>query len=276
MNEKPFIIRALSFIRRNGLKNPLYTLAYGLIYFLPKFSSGVTFYSNKEIQELIENGKSIIRYGDGEVRLMNYGSLAFQKYEPDIRKTLFESIKQYSPSSPYIIGVNDLAMNRTNTELRAEGSFQLHMSIRVYFSLLFPKKMKYMDASFFYYNENVREYFAPVLSKKEIIFCSRAKTLDEIKNNPRFPYIKHSHFIETKESDAFDDYVKICRKIDEIIQNLPAKTRVLIIAGFGAGSKTLAYEYSAKGIQVLDIGTGIEILYQERRIDGILKPKDNK
>jgi hypothetical protein len=269
-----FFTKVINFIKKNYKKNPKYLLFYAYAYFLPNFSFTIDFYSGEEIQKMIEEGKSMIRYGDGEVWLMNHGNLGFQKFDQRIRKGLFDGFLQYNNNSPYIVGVNELVMDKTNTFLKQNNAFRLWLPMKVYYFMYFPKKMRYMDASFFYYNENVQTYLVPVLANKEIIFVSRKETLDTIKNNPAFPYLTHSHFIETKSSNAFDDYDTICASIDTIIASLPKGSRPLIIAAFGAGTKVLAYEYSAKGIQTLDIGTGIEILYQDKRIDGILMPKN--
>lgn len=269
-----FLKKTLGFIKKNYRKNTYYLFFYGLTYFLPDFSFKVKFYSGEEIKELIEQGKSMIRYGDGEVWLMNHGNLGFQKFDPRIRKGLFDGILNYRKSSPYIVGINELVMDKTNSFLKENNMFRLWLPMKVYYLMYFPKKMKYMDASFFYYNENIQTYLAPALANKEIIFISRKETLEKIKNNPRYPYIKNSYFIETRASNAFDEYDSLCEQINSKIASLPKNSRPIIIAAFGAGTKVLAYEYSTKGIQTLDIGTGIEILYQDNRIDGILMSKN--
>lgn len=273
-NKQNFFLQSFGFIKKNYRKNPAYLFVYGLAYFLPDFSFKVDFYSGDEIKKLIEQGKSMIRYGDGEVWLMNHGNLGFQKFEPKIRKGLFDAIQDYNKTSPYIVGVNELVMNKTNTFLKENNMLRLWLPMKVYYFMYFPKKMKYMDASFFYYNENIQTYLAPALANKEIIFISRKETLEKIKNNPLYPYKEKTHFIETKSSNAFDDYKTICEQVDSTLSSLPKNAQPIIIAAFGAGTKVLAYEYSTKGIQALDIGTGIEILYQDTRIDGILMSKD--
>jgi len=234
----------------------------------------LSFYNGEELLKLIREGKSIVRYGDGEVRMMNYGSLAFQDYRASLREGLLKAYKGYSENSPYILGVNDRAVLATNEQQANEGTLQLLLPQKVYASLFLPKKAKYMDASFFYYNENVQEYLVEAFKGREVIFVSRKETLESIRNNPHYPYLNHTHFIETKEKNAFDEYLLVCASVDSVISQLPKESgKPLIIAAFGAGTKVFAYEYAMKGVQVLDIGTGIEIIYQEKRIDGILKPK---
>lgn len=271
-----FLVRAIRFTSKHWLKNPRYMIAYGLAYFQPQFSFKVAFYSGEELLKLIQEGKSIVRYGDGEVALMNFRSLAFQKFDERIRQGMFKGILNYRKDSPYIIGINERAILRTNEEQRKEQTLQLLLPQKVYFWLFFPKKLKYIDASFFYYNENVDTYLAPALKNREIIFVTRKATLDSIKNNERYPYAAYSHFIETKESNAFDEYDEVCKKVRDLISELKAQgntRKPLIVAAFGAGTKVFAYEMAMQGVQVLDIGTGIEILYQDKRIDDILKPK---
>ncbi|MEN9552398.1 MAG: hypothetical protein RI935_775 [Candidatus Parcubacteria bacterium] len=264
-----FLIRAGRFVLKHVFKNRRYMIAYGLAYFQKDYHIPVSFYSGQEILALIQAGKSIVRYGDGEVALMNFRSLAFQRFDPTLREGLFRSMKG-SASDAYIVGINERAFV-SNEIMRNNKTLQLLLPQKVYVDMYFQKNKKYMDASFFYRNENVNAYLLPALEGREIIFVTRKETIESIKQNPKYPYLPFTHFIETKERDAFDDYEVICKQVGDVISQLKENNRKpLVIAAFGAGTKVFAYEYGMKGVQVLDIGTGIEILYQDKRIDGIL------
>ena len=66
--------RALKFIQRNLLKNTRFFLMYALHWFDPDYSFTPRFFTADELLEQLDSGKSLIRYGDRETYLMNYGS----------------------------------------------------------------------------------------------------------------------------------------------------------------------------------------------------------
>lgn len=254
--------------------NPLYLIVYSMTYFLPGYRLNISFYKHEEMLKLLESGKSIIRFGDGEIYIMNYGFVHYQKFEKEIRDSFFEMIQHYNTQSPYVLCLNQLPITQTNSELRRRNLLHSLLPIKAYYTLYFPKNIDYFDQMFFYYNDSFPKYVEPFLLDKQVIIATRAATITSIKNNPSFPLRKIS-YIETPEIDAFSSYSEICKEVDIILNNSPKDKPIVILAAFGPASKVLAYEYSKKHkhVIVIDIGRGVEILYTAKKIDDHIFPE---
>ena len=82
------------------------------------FKQKVSFYSFEEFKSLIEKGKSFIRLGDGEIYMINFGSIHYQEYDQGLRDSFLKMIENYSNEAQYILEINQLSMEKTNAELR--------------------------------------------------------------------------------------------------------------------------------------------------------------
>lgn len=247
---------------------------YALTYFLPGFKIRINFYKHEDIIKLLEEGKSLIRFGDGEIHIMNYGPVHYQKFEKKIRDTFFEIIRNYKEDSPYVLCLNELPITQTNKELRKRNLLHSLLPVKSYYQLYFPKNLKYFDQMFFYYNDTFSKYVESFLINKKVIVVTRAETITSLKQNPRMP-LKDVVYIETPKEHAFSAYETISSHLDEVVaKSLPTET-IVILAAFGPASKVLAYEYSMKykNVIVIDIGRGIEILYSDTRIDDHIFPE---
>lgn len=271
---KDILNRIYKFTKKNVINNPRFFIMYVFTYFLPGFSFSVNFYNGEDIKKLIQEGKSIIRFGDGEIHIMNCGSLASHtRYNPEMRRIFFEIIKNYNSNSPYILGIAAFT-EKTNVYLREKNMLHVWLPMKIYYFLYFSKNMYYADAHSFYYNDYFPRFIAPVLEDKYIIFISRKKNIDTLRGNKEFISKHGEYFIETPDHDAFDVYDDIVKKANRILTALPKDKKPIVIAAFGSASKVFAYDFSKKGIQVLDIGTGIEILYSNKKIDGVKLAND--
>jgi len=272
---KNFFKRVFRFIKVNAIQNPRFLLIYAITYFLPGFSFNVCFYDGEEVKKLIEQGKSIIRFGDGEIYLMNGGSLGdHTRYDPRMRKIFFDIIKKYRSDSPYVLGIAEFT-RKTNRYLREKKMLHVWLPMKVYYFLYFSKNTRYADAHAFYYNDYFPRFIAPALENRYVIFISRKKNIETLKANKEFISRHGSYFIETPDHDAYDMYDQIVEKADHMLKTLPQDKKPIIVAAFGPASKVFAYDFSRKGIQILDIGTGIEILYSDKKINVIL-PENSK
>ena len=182
-----FIYRTIRYIGIHLFRNPKYFFSYGLAYFSPRYQLQVDFYTKEETKKLIEEGKSLIRFGDGEIYMMNFGSIHYQTYHPAIRKTFFDIVRSYTNSGPYIVCINELVMNKSNQELKQEGVFHCWLPMKVYYNLYFPKHIKYVDASLFYYKDSFKEVLEDYLLDKHVIYMTRKDTLQYSDNNPLIP-----------------------------------------------------------------------------------------
>jgi hypothetical protein len=269
-----FIKRFFRFVVFHLFKNPAYLFVYAATYFLPGFKIKINFYKHEDIVKLLEEGKSLIRFGDGEIHIMNYGPVHYQKFEKKIRDTFFETIRNYKEDSPYVLCLNELPITQTNRELRKRNLLHSLLPVKSYYQLYFPKNLKYFDQMFFYYNDTFSKYVESFLLDKKVVIITWTQTVTSLKHNPRMP-LKDVVYIETPEQHAFSAYEAICHKLDEVVGQSPSDKTIVVLAAFGPASKVLAYEYSMKykNVIVIDIGRGIEILYSEAKIDDHIFPE---
>jgi hypothetical protein len=267
------ISRIYKFFKKHFFKNTRYLLWYTINYFNGSFINKINYFENEDIVSLLKSGKSLIRIGDGEVFLLNYGDIHYQTYSDNLRSNFLEMIKGYSDISPYVLCVNRLPLSKTNAELKSDGLLNCWLPMKVVFDLYFNKKAKYLDQAIFYYNETIPKYFETYLKQKKIIYVTNKKNINNIKNNNLIPF-KNVEFVETPNLNSFDYFEKIYSEINTKITK-EEKGGVVVILACGPASKVLGFRLSKDGIQAIDVGRGIEVAYTNSRIDQIVYPKLN-
>ena len=263
------LFRAFRYIKLHLFNNPRYLFFYGLHFFDPNYTFKANFYSREDFAHLVEEGKTVIRLGDGEVHLMNRGDLGFQEYNPILREKMLSMIRAYNDSCQYILGFNIIPLESPNSALRKINLLNSWLPSKVYFDLYFNKKAKYVDASVFYYNEVIPKYLEKFLLSKHLIVVSRSGNISAFKDNSSIPF-RDVSFIETLDEHAFRDYSQIKEKVLQEVEKY-GKDKALVLVSCGPAGKVLAYDLLGQ-VQVLDIGFGIEIVYSDKKIDYIANP----
>lgn len=192
--------------------------------------------------------------GDGEIYMINFGSIHYQKYHPAIRNAFLKIIKNYSKDAPYVLGL-PRQLNKQNTWLRARGLLHCWLPAKVMYLIRFPKKVHYMDAHFFYYKSSFEEFLAPHLKDKHVIVVTRKATIDTLQKNPMFSFARSS-FVESPALNSFDVYGDLKKQTDALL--VDTRRKPVILVAIGPASKPFVYEYSLRGIQTIDMGIGIE------------------
>lgn len=257
--------RGFNFLKRYFFLHPIYTITYGIFFFSKDFTFNIHFYTTEEITKLIKEGKSIIRLGDGEISTIPLGlKNAYQTPNQTIKKMLDTIVKNYSLDSLYILSVPKF-LNTTNKELKAIGKFHVWLPTKVMFLLRFNKKISYMDAHNFYYDNYFETVIAPILKNKKIICITNKKTIEKQSKNPKLPW-HDIYYVASPEYDALDAYQKITLSIDEEVKKYDKKDVVLLVA-VGPIGKYLIYEYAHRGYQGLDIGRGMETMFTDESLE---------
>lgn len=258
------IKKILFFFQKYIAYNPQYVFFYAVAYLLPRFSFQPNFLKKNEIIQQLQH-KSFLRIGDGEVHIMLGQGIGFQKKDDRLAEYLRKSISSYSPTSPYILGINELVMSKKNTYLRQKGALRLWLPMKIFYYLYFPKNMPYADASMFYYKDSFLFYLKDTIKNKEIILVSRKENIEN--------FISHSknntiHAVITKDTDSFDDFDSLVSKIDSIASHFGYEN-CIVLAACGPASKALVYEMSSR-LQVFDIGVGLEIAFTGKTLENII------
>ncbi|MFH1188281.1 MAG: GT-D fold domain-containing glycosyltransferase [bacterium] len=231
---------------------------YIYVFFLKDFSFKIHFYTPIELAELIQEGKSIIRLGDGEINLFHGFKNHYHFFSPSLKDMIKKIITSYSSESLYILSVPRF-INVSNQELKMIGKLSVWLPLKVVFLLLFPKKISYMDSHNFYYDEYFENFLTPLFVNKKIIFVTNGKTIKKQKQNTKLPW-KDIVYIETPETDALISYDNIVTLINKEIKKHNSKDVVLFIA-MGPVGKYLIYEYADRGYQGIDIGKIAEVMF---------------
>ncbi len=262
--------RILRYISFHLYRNPRYLFVYAINYFNPNFIPDVKYHPTPQLAEILKEGKSLIRIGDGEVHLMNGNGIGYQKYDPLLKEYLFKIIKEYDQNSPYMIGLNKIPISKSNKTLRRDQLLNCWMPMKSYFAIYFDKNLKYFDATAFYYNETFPEYLESYLKTRHLVLVTRAGNIEKFQNNKSIPFTEVS-FVATPAEDAFSEYERIKNETINEVGKF-GKDKVVVLAACGPASKPLAYELAKENIVTIDVGRGIEVAYTNERIDHIIYP----
>lgn len=255
-------LRIISFIFRN-IRNLTYVFRYAYAYSHKNFPNNAKFLSDKELVEELRKGKSLLRLGDGEIYMMNYGSIPqYEPYNPRLRKYFFEIVKSYTEKSPYIIGI-PIFVNSSNQELEKIGKLHVWLPLKILFRFIFPHNVSYFDAHLFYRNNGFNRSLANVLDGYKILVVTRNHNIQLIQEALSNKF--QVEFIETPERESF----KLVNELTKQIQNIVNKDKenYRVILSCGPASKVLVYELSKQGIISYDIGKGIEAIYHPNKLE---------
>ncbi len=258
------IYRVLRYAKNHLLRDPKYFILFAVNYFNPSYIPKISYHSIDDTPRFLEEGKSIIRFGDGEIFILNGGDLPGQKYDTHLAHLMSECISTYSKTSPYVVCLNRIPLEKSNSLLRKERLIPCWLPSKVYFNLYFRKKEKYLDAAMFYYGDTIPKYFEKYLLTKNIILITNKDNILRFSGNIKIPFSNVS-FIETSSKDAFFQYNEIKKEVMNLVDK-NGKKDTIILAAFGPSSKALAFELSKEGIQVVDIGQGIEVAYSDKKL----------
>ena len=242
-------------------KNLVANVMYFFIVLFHKFPKVATI--DETLDEIINNNKSIARFGDGEIRLINNENISFQQPNEELSKRLREILN--SDDENILIGLPDVfSFKDINKSVRQRKLFYKKEIVLKYDSYKVIKNDKK------YYNANIsRPYLeykdksntGNVFNKLKKIWNDRDVIIVEGERsrlgigNDLFDNVKSICRILCPVRDAFDKYENIfnlCKNID--------KSKLFIIA-LGPTATVLAYDLAKEGFQALDLGH-VDIEYE--------------
>jgi Glycosyltransferase GT-D fold len=255
-----YIVRVVRFIKKYSVAHPRFFGTYAWHYFSPRFLPRVSFLKPKALLELLQAGKSFIRFGDGEIYLLNGGTMGYEASTPRIRSMYQRIIRSYTNDAPYVLGINEGPLTTTNADLKDLGLLHCWLPLKSYYQAFFPKGIAYLDSSIFYFNEMVPLYVEPYLQGKTVVIVTRQKNIEAIKNNPRIPFadIKYVETPDTHTSRVYDAIYESVKAV-LVANNKPA----VVLVACGPMSKIMVYDLAEAGYQAIDIGIGIELMYTD-------------
>lgn len=255
-----FTLRVVRFIKKYSVAHPRFFGTYAWYYFLPSFLPKVTFLEPRALRDILQAGKSFIRFGDGEIYLLNGGTMGYEASTPRIRSVYQTIIQSYTNQSPYVLGINEGPLTTTNADLKKLGLLHCWLPLKAYYQAFFPKGAPYLDSSIFYFNEMVPLYVESYLLDKTVVIVTRQKNIEAIKNNPKIPFID-IQYIETPDTHTSRVYDTIYESVRSVL--LANKKPAVVLVACGPMSKIMVYDLAEAGYQAIDIGIGIELMYTD-------------
>lgn len=205
------------------------------------------------INEILTKKCSIVRYGDGEIDLINGKALKFQDYDEKLAQRLEEIIKLKS-SEKLLIAVPEI-FNGLNIYTKDEKEFWA-------ISLLKTKNNWFKYCQGTYYNAFLsRPYLRYKNNNCDEIF----KNIKKIFKNREIILVEGEFSRLGVGNDLFDNAKKVERILcptknayklyDEILKEICKQNKKkLIIVSLGPTAKPLVYDLSNLGYQAIDLG----------------------
>lgn len=255
-----FTLRVVRFIKKYSVAHPRFFATYAWYYFSPRFLPKVSFLEPRALRDILQAGKSFIRFGDGEIYLLNGGTMGYEASTPRIRTMYQRIIRSYTKDAPYVLGINEGPLTTNNTDLKKLNLLHCWLPLKSYYQAFFPKNVPYLDSSIFYFNEMIPQYVEPYLLDKTVVIVTRKKTIEAIKSNPRVPFVD-IRYVETPDTHTSRVYDSVYLSVKAV--SLASKKPTVVLVACGPMSKIMVYDLAAAGHQAIDIGIGIELMYTD-------------
>lgn len=214
--------------------------------------------TTETLKKIIDEKKSIARFGDGELRLILGQSLGkvgsfneYQIYNEKLSERLKHILK--NPTDNCLVAINRFT-DPNNDETICENNLTYWEN---YWLDYWPELKKYYNNEYTYYSssltrlsvfkENPLEDIKKIWEDKKVLFVvgdgSHFIEEDRLFNN-----VKQSEFLIARGKSSFQEYDDTIEKIKKYDKDW------LILIALGPSATILAYDLSQDGYQALDIG----------------------
>ena len=219
---------------------------------------------DETLDEIINNNKSISRFGDGELNIIFGGKTGFQKFNKKLSQRLYDILQ--TNEKGLLIGMPDtLDLGNSNKFTDGCKRYWAKWIKKNFFKLIFLlNKNKTYYSSFitrFYIlykdKSKISDYVGKlkkIWNQKDIVIIEGQKSRLGVNNN-LFDNVKSIQRILCPSINAFNLYNKILNSALKIEKNK------LILLALGPTASVLAYDLYKAGYQVIDIGH-VDIEYE--------------
>lgn len=217
---------------------------------------------DKTIEELLDSNKSFVRFGDGEIRLIEGDKLPLQDADRKLVQRLKEIIRMRSDD--IMIGIPDIFRSLEQYRPASRRFWQEHLLFfRKKYEKYCLKQYQYYDAFFsrLYYMYDNRELSTQRFEKIKQIWRNRDVVVVESKSahtgvdNDLLVMAHSVKRIICPESNAWGVYSQLYEKAAQYDKN------ILFLISAGATAKPLVVDLAKKGYRALDIGS-LDMEYQ--------------
>jgi len=211
-----------------------------------------------ETAKLLQEGKSLIRFGDGEFGIYRGKNIHYQVWTPEL-KAEFEAIKrEYEcdrEACPYLLAVPKAFMTASGFKLMKKRVYVSSWAeSRLQFKRTFRRDIPYGD-SFLFAKENFSVYsriWKNVGSAPNVVFVHNQEAYAE-----KFAqtYSKNVRFVQCPAKNAYAETDRLEQEILQTVQvNGWSRENICITVSAGPAGKVLVYRLSKQGYHCIDAG----------------------
>lgn len=210
-----------------------------------------------ETLQQINNGKSLIRFGDGEISIITNSDIGFQKFDRDLKHRLIKIIK--SSNDGLIICIPGPIGNKDDylTE-KAKDFWANHKKHAFCYWAFYTKKNKqyyntqvtrcYIDINRIQITKTLFNEWKKLWEKRNILIVEGEFTRMGIMND-LFSNSQRIRRIIAPSTNAYSNYKRI---LNSILIN--RQKDELILISLGPTAKVLVYDLFLNGITAIDVG----------------------
>lgn len=222
------------------------------------FGVKATIKSSEETVEEILNGKSLIRFGDGEFGIYRGRDIHYQRWSPELKEWFLKiknDFEEQGEACPYVLAVPRRFMTVRGTFLAKKRVYVSSWSQSRYdFKKNFRHDLPYGDS--FLFEKGNREIYSKIWSDK-----SCPENIIFVHNNEQYAeyfadtYNKNTVFVKCPARDSFEELSSLENEIREKIkENNWEKSDFLLTISAGPAGKVLVYKLSKEGYRCIDAG----------------------
>lgn len=231
-------------------------------FFCPQFRS-----DEETIRLIVEEGKSLGRFGDGEFSIaFDIPRQKFQHLDEQLKERIWQVLQTENDRFLIAIAKNYGCLDRYNEQGATGIRMYMTEETRMLHQKILPAHTVFSDAyitrPYVIHKDNMTE--APrkrfealkaIWQDKDIVFVEGAQTRLGV-GNDLFENVKSIRRILAPATSSFDRYEDILKKCLEIAESVD-----LFMLAIGPSSGILAFDLSEKGYQAVDVGH-IDIEYE--------------
>ncbi|WP_161936170.1 GT-D fold domain-containing glycosyltransferase [Thermodesulfovibrio aggregans] len=223
--------------------------------------------SEESINLLLQNRKSLIRFGNGESEIMAGFDMGTQRYHPELRNSLIKILNEYSESSKYYLALTNWNLKVDVKTLKKRKNYKIWRYMRYflwYFDIHGKSKLPFLETDMFRVgeaglpNELIEKLWLPY--EYIIVIHNSEKYFNWFKS--KYPS-KTMFFIKIPDRDFFFVLEQKQREILDIFAkyDIPKNNSVILVSA-GPGAKVLCYNLSQMDFLCYDMGNYFHMRYR--------------
>lgn len=207
-------------------------------------------YSMLDTLEQVKQGKSLARYGDGEITLMDGDSIDFQNANSDLAIELNEILTKKNETIVVCLPTILKACNQSEENWWLKFWYVRWADLKVKLN----REMKYGHSMvtrpdfFLMYPEHSVQAWKGIWDSRKVIFITGKGSKLNI-NHDLFENVYCREVVYSLSENAFDDLARVVLEVQSKFDN-----EYLILIALGPSGTILANRLSKIGYQALDIG----------------------